>query len=115
MRQASNILMAALIVAALFGGNCLSCPQMLMVMASHQPGHGCCHHPTPKIDCHSQVLSHFVKAQGGNVTPMFAAADAAPAIAAVAVATLPRPALAPWRAADVAPPDLLSLHSLLRI
>jgi hypothetical protein len=113
MRQVSNILMAALVVSALFFGNCLSCPQMLMAIAGHQPGHGCCHHPTAKIDCHSQALSHFVKAQGANATPAFAASGLAPAVAAVT--TLARPAIAPWRVADVAPPDLLSLHSLLRV
>jgi hypothetical protein len=112
MRQASNILMTTLIVAALFCGNCLSCPQMWMALASHQPGHSCCHHPTAKIDCHSQALSHFVKAQNANA-PMFAVPGVAPAVAAVTV--LARPAIAPWRAADVAPPDLLSLHSLLRV
>jgi len=105
--------MATLIVTALFFGNCLSCPQMLLAVSSHQPGHGCCHHPTAKIDCHSQVLSHFVKAEGGNAFPALAAAGAAPAIPPVAA--LPRPVMAPGRAADVAPPDLLSLYSLLRV
>src|SRR5208283_5328197 len=80
MRRASNILMATLIVAALFFGNCLSCPQMLTALASQQPGHGCCHHKTAKIDCHSQLLSHFVKAQGGNAAPALATSSAAPAI-----------------------------------
>ena len=108
MRPASNILMATLIVAALLFGNCLSCPQMMMAVASHQPGHGCCHRPSPaKFDCHSQALSHFVKAQGASLTPMFASLGVAPALA--------RPAVAPWLAADVPPPDLLSLHSLLRV
>ncbi len=114
MRQASNILMATLIVAALLFGNCLSCPQVMMAVASHQPGHGCCHRPSPsKIDCHSQALSHFVKAQGASLTPMFASLGAAPALAVVPA--LARPAVAPWLAADVSPPDLLSLHSLLRV
>jgi len=113
MRRTSNILMAALIMAALFFGNCLSCPQMLTALASHQPGHGCCHHPVGKIDCHSQALSHFVKAQGGNATPTIASSGLAPAIAAVTV--LGRQTVAPWRAADATPPDLLSLHSLLRV
>jgi len=112
MRRASNILMATLIVAALFFGNCLSCPQMLTALASQQPGHGCCHHKTAKIDCHSQLLSHFVKAQGGNAAPALATSSAAPAIEP---SMLARPAVAPWRVADVSPPDLLSLHSLLRV
>ena len=113
MRQVSNILMAALVVSALFFGNCLSCPQVLMAIASHQTGHGCCHHSTPKIECHAQALSHFVKAQGANVTPAFAAPRVTLAIASAAVPA--QPAIAPWRTADVAPPDLLSLHSLLRV
>jgi hypothetical protein len=113
MRQVSNILMAVLIVAALFFGNCLSCPQMMIAPASHQPGHGCCHHRTAKIECHSQALSHFVKTQGGNAAPAFAAMGVAPAPAAVIV--LARPVFAPWRAADVPPLDLLSLHSPLRV
>ena len=113
MRQVSTIVMATLIVAALFCGNCLSCPQMLMAIASHQPGHGCCHHKTAKIDCHSQLLSHFVKAQGRSATAAFAVSGAALATAAAAVPA--RPAIAPWRVADVSPPDLISLHSLLRV
>lgn len=113
MRQASNFLMAMLIVAALFFGNCLSCPQVMMGLASHQPGHGCCHHRSARIDCHSQALSHFVKAQNGNAAPVFAPMGVAPEIAAVTA--LSGPATAPWRAADLAPPDLLSLHSPLRV
>jgi hypothetical protein len=113
MRQATNIFMATLIVAALFFGNCLSCPQVIMASASLQPGHGCCHHRSAKFDCHSQALSHFVKAPGGNVTPMFASLGVAPALAAPTV--LARPVIAPARAADVAPPGLLSLHSPLRV
>jgi hypothetical protein len=112
MQRVSNIAMATLIVAALFFGNCLSCPQMLLAMAGQHPGHGCCHHPAPKIDCHSQSLSHFVKAQG----------QAAPALVASgvvrAIGTAAMPALcvvAPLHAADVPPPDLLSRHSLLRV
>jgi hypothetical protein len=112
MRQVSNILMAALIVTALFCGNCLSCPQVLVAIAGQHTGHSCCHHPSAKIDCHSQSLSHFVKAQG-NPAPALAISGVLPA---VAVATLvARPVIAPSRAADVAPPDLLSLHSLLRV
>jgi hypothetical protein len=112
MRQVSNILMATLIVAALFFGNCLSCPQMLMAMSGQHAGHSCCHHPSVKIDCHSQSLSDFVKAQG-NPAPALAISNVLPPVAVATVVA--RPVIAPWRAADVAPPDLLSLHSLLRI
>jgi hypothetical protein len=113
MRRPSNILMATLIVAALFCGNCLSCPQMWMAVATPQPGHSCCHHRTAKVDCPSQALSQFVKAQGGSFAPVFTAAGVAPAITAVTATD--RPALASWRAADFAPPGPLSLHSLLRV
>jgi len=34
MRRVSSSLMTALIVAALFWGNCLSCPQMLLAAAT---------------------------------------------------------------------------------
>lgn len=113
MRHASNIMMATLIVVALFFGNCLSCPQMLMGVASRQPGHGCCHHRSAKIDCHSQALSHFLKAHNGNAAPAFAMIGVAPAIAAITPPT--RPAMAPWRSADPSPPDSPSLHSPLRV
>jgi len=112
MQRFSHVLLAALVVAALFGGNCLSCPQVLMAIAGHPPVHNCCHHPSTKIDCHSQQLSHFVKAPGG-VTPA--------ALAVVDLADTTRPALTASRAAAVvpglrlAPPDLLSLYSHLRV
>jgi hypothetical protein len=105
--------MVTLMVAALFCGNCLSCPQMLMAPAGQQPAHSCCHHRTAKVDCPSLALGHFVKAQGASVTPVFATAGVAPAVAAV---TAPgRPAIAPERAAGMAPLDPLSLQSLLRV
>ena len=112
MQRVSNLVMATLIVAALFFGNCLSCPQMLLAMAGQHPGHGCCHHPAPRVECHSQSLSHFLKAQ----------VQAAPALVAsgvvrtIGTAAMPAPSvIAPLRAADVPPPDLLSRHSLLRV
>jgi hypothetical protein len=112
MRQVSNILMAALVVTALFLGNCLSCPQVLVAIAGQHAGHSCCHHPSAKIDCHSQSLSHFVKAQG-NPPPMLAISGVLPAVAVSSVVS--RQVIAPLRAADAPPPDLLSLHSLLRV
>jgi hypothetical protein len=104
--------MATLIVAALFFGNCLSCPQMMMAVAGHQPVHSCCHHSTPRIDCHSPVLRHFVKAQGYAASRP-AVSGVAPAIEAITAVA--QPAIAPWRIADVVPPGLLTLHSLLRV
>jgi hypothetical protein len=75
MRAVTSAAMAVLVVAALLAGNCLSCPQMLLAIASHQPAHGCCPHgknQTPARDCTTQSLRHFVKADVG--------AQAAPAI-----------------------------------
>jgi hypothetical protein len=85
---------------------------MLLAISSQHAGHSCCHHPSAKIDCHSQSLSHFVKAQG-NPAPMLAVSGLLPAVAVVTVVA--RPVIAPLCAADAAPPDLLSLHSLLRV
>lgn len=65
MRVVASAVMAVLLGAALLAGNCLSCPQMLLAMASHQPAHGCCPHgknQTPTEDCTTQSLRHFVKA-----------------------------------------------------
>jgi len=84
-----------------------------MALASHHGGHSCCHHPAAKIECHSQLLSHFVKAQGAGAMPLIAAAGSAPAIGAMPA--LARPATALRRATGAPPPDLLSLHSLLRV
>jgi len=112
MRRGSNILMAALIVSALFFGNCLSCPQMMLALASQHSGHSCCHHPAARIECHSQSLSHFVKARVDSTRPLLAS-GVVPAMAPVMAPA--RPAVRPWRAAEVALPDILSLHSPLRV
>src|ERR1051326_7160694 len=63
MRALSNSIMAALVVAALFWGNCFSCPQVLLSLTSKQPAHGCCHRTKqPSKNCGTQVLRNFVKA-----------------------------------------------------
>jgi hypothetical protein len=115
MRVISNSLMAALVVAALFLGNCFSCPQILAAMAAHTPAHGCCHHksqqPAANTECQSQALQHFV--QSGTTT--------APAPALMAVLAVPpavmifEPAFQPAAAPAATPPDLISLHSSFRI
>ena len=52
--------MALLVVAALFWGNCFSCPQVLLSADQH----GCCHRTkVPKPDCKTQGLKNFVKAE----------------------------------------------------
>lgn len=102
--------MTALMVVALFWGNCLSCPQLLTEASAHN----CCHHknhqPAAKVDCQSQSLQHFVQTDKSEAP--------APALLATVV-TIPavplqssteRPA-----APTPTPPDLISLNSTLRI
>jgi hypothetical protein len=108
-----SIAAAVLAVIALFFGNCLTCPQMA---ASHNCCHGNqrCHHNQPVTQvCQAPALNHFVKVDkvGSSVTPSVVSLTAetverlgvaAPGDAAIAVP-------------DYAPPDLISLHSSLRI
>jgi len=106
--------MAALIAVALFWGNCLSCPQMLLTVAMHQPAHSCCHKTkSAGTTCQSQGLQHFLKAGPEVRTPgVVVVAAVAPAAMAVAV---PQSALVTPVEVEHAPPDLLALHSSLRI
>src|SRR5215472_11077797 len=111
MRVLSNSLMGALVVVALFLGNCLSCPQVLAAMAAHTPSHDCCHHKThhstTRTDCQAQALQHFVQAE--KTTP--------PSPAVMAMIALPTPVISlqpslEWSDAPApTPPDLLSLNS----
>jgi hypothetical protein len=108
--------MAALVILALFWGNCFSCPQVLLSLASHKASHECCKRgqkPASKT-CDTQGLRHFVKSDSD--------ASAAPAMDATPVEPASAPAIeAPaqmWVAAAEtvhAPPDRLALHSVLRI
>jgi hypothetical protein len=104
--------MAALVVVALFWGNCLSCPEMILAAAARQPAHSCCHRTKPACtDCHSQGLRHFVKAD-----PQAPAALAvAELVEPVSRVVLPRGAVVTPARTEHAPPDLLSLHSIFRI
>jgi hypothetical protein len=113
MRTIFNTLMVALVVAALFWGNCFSCPQMLLTLHSQQPAHGCCHRTKRTTEnCQTQVLRHFVKAE---VVAAFV-----PVVSSV-VGPVPAMALphCPSQASSIpvvhTPPDLLSLHSNFRI
>ena len=108
MRTVSNSMMAALVVAALFWGNCFSCPQVLLALKTHQPAHGCCHRTKQtSTGCNTQSLQHFVKADPATPAP------ALPVVASVAepapvVAMLADPSATP---AEHAPPgDLFSLR-----
>lgn len=105
MRAVFNSLMAALVVMALFWGNCFSCPQVLLAAQSHR----CCPHgkSDPK-ECKTQGLRSFVKAEKAvNQVP----AGAPPA--AMPPAMTSAPTAAPFvRLASAAytPPDILPLR-----
>lgn len=108
----SSSFMAVLVVAALFWGNCFSCPQVLLALQSHQPAHGCCHRTKPvSTDCHSQGLRHFVQA---DPQPP-AALAVAELVEPVSPVSLTQGAMVAPARAEHAPPDLLSLHSTFRI
>jgi len=113
MRTISNTAMAALVVVALFWGNCFSCPQVLLALKSHQPAHGCCHRTKQTTqNCQAQVLRHFVKAEIEVAAAPMAMGVMFPApIAGLAQA----PSFAFLIPVEHAPPDLLSLHSNFRI
>jgi len=84
MRAAFNTIMAAVVIAALFCGNCFSCPQMLLA----QQKHGCCpHSKTSTSDCQTQVLKSFVKAEKAAVAAVVVViADIAPVMVRTASA-----------------------------
>src|SRR5215831_15658330 len=107
MRTFCNSLLAALIIAALFWGNCFTCPQVVLAAK-----HGCCpksNQPTAK--CVTQVLQHFVKAEAASPAP--------PAVAQTPAIQPPAPVYESWAPvltrSDHAPPDPLSLNSSFRI
>ena len=113
MRVIASSLRAALIIAALFWGNCLTCPQAWMSQSPQR--HQCCHkHQQDSATCQTHALQQFVKADPVRYAPVLAA----PAIVAVApsltLAAVSESACLP-DAAEHAPPDLLSLHSSFRI
>jgi len=111
MRAVSNSLVALLIVAALFWGNCFSCPQLLLSLTAKAP-HSCCKRSAPvKQTCTTRVLQHFVKAD-----PVAMAAPAVAAVAAVvSIATPATPDLPVTPEAPHSPPLLLELISVLRV
>lgn len=114
MRTVSSSCMAALVVMALFWGNCLSCPQILLALSSHQPAHGCCHRTKPaSAGCQTQSLRSFVKADTGVQAPsaltvVSLVRPQQPSSPSLERNPLPLPAVH-------APPDLLSLNSSFRI
>ena len=109
MRTFSTSLMVLLVVAALFFGNCFSCPQMLLAGLSHQPQHNCCPGPQPvSASCHAQGMQHFVKADGGAQPVILrVAAELIEAPASIALPNAPFIVPAP---AEHAPPGIVSLR-----
>jgi hypothetical protein len=97
--------MAALVVVALFWGNCFSCPQILLAAQKHS----CC--PHGKADpgqCKTQGLRNFVKAE--KAAPIVPAVVETALIAApLTMARLSAPFLVP-ASPELTPPDLLSLR-----
>ena len=111
IRTFSNSVLAALIVAALFWGNCFSCPQLLLSLAQKAP-HGCCKRPPPVTrTCTTDVLRHFVKADPVAVTAPVAAPAEDPAFVPASTA---RDLPVTFETLH-SPPDLLIATSLLRI
>ena len=101
--------MVLLVVAALFFGNCFSCPQMLLAWHSHQPQHDCCPGPQPvSAGCQNQGMQHFVKADSG-ARPVILPADAE-LIESPALIVLPNTPFTVPIAAEHAPPGILSLR-----
>ena len=106
MRAVFNSLMVALVVVALFWGNCFSCPQILLAAQKHS----CCPHgKADPGECKTQGLRNFVKAEKATqIVPaavMVAAVIAAPLPATSLRATVVVPA-----PPDYTPPDVLPLR-----
>jgi hypothetical protein len=113
MRTLCSSLMAALVVMALFFGNCLSCPQMLA-----QGAHRCCHRSQPgTAKCQSQGLQSFVKSgdAGGQARPATAGSIGPAAVPAARVFPAPEAMLALADPVFTPPSLVISLNSSLRI
>lgn len=113
MRVIASSLRAALIIVALFWGNCLTCPQALMAQA--QQRHQCCHKTKQNsATCQTQVLQQFVKADPVQCAPVLATTAILTSVPAQPLGVESIRIAVP-DAAGHAPPDLLSLHSSFRI
>jgi len=120
MRAVSHSVLALLILGALFWGNCLSCPQMLLSLASGNPPHGCCPNGkkpvTSSEDCQSLGLQHFVKAAPAHQAPSPTAQGSALTMAAPIPHALQNSLDHPWlEFAQHSPPGLHVLNSTFRI
>jgi hypothetical protein len=109
MRTFSTSLMVLLVVAALFFGNCFSCPQMLLAGPSHQQRHNCCPGPQPVSASCPQGMQHFVKAGDNGAQPSILPVVAA-LIEAPALIVLPNTPFIPPAPAEHAPPGIVSLR-----
>jgi hypothetical protein len=119
MRAVTNSLLVFLLLGALLCGNCLSCPQLLISLASHAPAHGCCKHPgkqpvTSQNECQSFALRHFVKADPAPKAQLQAAAYAHLAGADTQPLTPAAPRLE-IVVSPYSPPDLEVLNSSIRV
>ena len=105
MRAVFNSLMAALVVVALFWGNCFSCPQVLLAAQKHS----CCPHgKADPSQCKTQGLRNFVEAE--KATRIVPAVVETEAIATPrTIARLGSPALV-GPPPEFTPPDLLPLR-----
>jgi hypothetical protein len=112
MRTFLTSAMAILVIAALFWGNCLTCPQAVSAVQKHEGAHACCHKSQPgSEDCPTQNLQNFVKADIATPAPALVPAGAVePALLSHAE---------PWffvaERVIHTPADLLALKSSLRI
>jgi hypothetical protein len=110
MRTFSSSLMVLLVVAALFFGNCFSCPQAFLAWQSHQPAHNCCPSPHPvSAGCQTQAMRHFVKAGDSGAQPLMAPVAAGFAEAPASIVLPDAPFIVP-APAEHAPPGILPLR-----
>jgi len=105
MRAFLNSLMAALVVMALFWGNCFSCPQILLAAQKH----GCCPHgKSEQKECKTQGLRNFVNADPVVKVPPAAVQSVAHPVMVYQI-SLAADRLTPARQ-NFSPPDLLPLR-----
>ena len=109
MRIFSTSSMVLLAAAALFFGNCFSCPRMLLAWQSQQPLHNCCPSSQPvSASCQSQDMQHFVKGDSG-AQPVILAVTAE-LIKSPSLIVLPNTPLIVPAPAEHAPPGIVSLR-----
>jgi hypothetical protein len=116
MRALYSSIMTALVVVALFWGNCLSCPQVLLSLRKHPSNHDCCKKKGQQSTqtCSSRGLQHFVKADPAVSSQATPAAELP--LEAPADDSLPEVLTDCTQAVQShAPPDPLTLHGSFRV